>query len=448
MAFACTNGGCTESQHFGPYSTLAIPEDSSIGIIAGAVAAVVVVIIVIVIIAVFVMRRRNRQKPRKDSPPVVKENKINKQKPRKDPPPVVTENKINKPIVMEDFERTVEDSHNNANLKFSLEYEEIKTLTDPKTLNGVTTKLAQTEENKLKNRYVNILPYDKTIVKLLPLADDDDNATTFINANYIPGYRSQREYIASQGPIPSTIDDFWRMVWEQSVAIIVMLTLCTEKGRIKCECYWPTDVHDPKQYRDIVVELTSFSTLNTYEIRVFKLTMGDTTRCVKHFHFLKWADFGADVQNDVMIDFIQNVRSHVRIPESKVPMIVHCSAGVGRTGTYITLDHWMQFIHDHDFSNSIDIFKTVVEMRKCRMYMVQTEQQYIFIYDCIRDILKKKRLFLREQEEADNENYYGNEEDLKNEKFYENTEFGTSEEVLYDNKEVMYDNKAFGKDLF
>ena len=108
----------------------------------------------------------------------------------------------------------------------------------------------------------------------------------------------------------------------------------------------------------------------------------------------------------------------------------------------------MQFIHDHDFSNSIDIFKTVVEMRKCRMYMVQTEQQYIFIYDCIRDILKKKRLFLRQQEEADNENYYGNEEDLKNEKFYENTEFGASEEVLYDNKEVMYDNKAFGKDLF
>ncbi|CAG2200560.1 PTPB [Mytilus edulis] len=291
-------GGCTESEQFGPYKTQPEPEGLPIAIIAGAVSAVVVFLIVIIII----ICDQKQKGSRRNQPTKLEENEIDNFT-NLNPHGLETPSVERKNIRKE---------------------KELKTLTDPKTLKNVSNSLAETEENKLKNRYVNILPYDHTIVKLLPLEDDDEQASTFINANYIPGYKSQREYIASQGPIPSTIDDFWRMVWEQSVSIIVMLTLAKEDGRIKCEMYWPTEQSEAKQFGDIVVEMQSCSTINTYEFRIFKMTLGDKPRTLKHFHFLNWKDFSANVQNDVMVDFISN-------------------------------------------------------------------QQYIFIHDCIKDILEKKR---------------------------------------------------------
>ncbi|XP_063402382.1 tyrosine-protein phosphatase 10D-like [Mytilus trossulus] len=431
IAFVCTSGGCTESKQFGPYKTQPEPEGLPIAIIAGAVSAVVVFLIVIIIIVVIKKQKRSRSHDR-----IVEDEKINdftNLNPHGLETPSVERKNIRKkrPIKLKDFEDKVAELHKDSNLKFAHEYEEVKTLTDPKTLKNVSTSLAETEENKLKNRYVNILPYDHTIVKLLPLEDDDEQASTFINANYIPGYKSQREYIASQGPIPSTIDDFWRMVWEQSVSIIVMLTLAKEDGRIKCEMYWPTEQSEAKQFGDIVVEMQSCSTINTYEFRIFKMTLGDKSRSLKHFHFLNWKDFSANVQNDVMVDFISNVRSHVTIPESRVPMIVHCSAGVGRTGTFIALDHMMQFIRDHDFDSTIDIFDFVVKMRECRMYMVQTEQQYIFIHDCIKDILEKKR----QKELEDGDGLYGNVDNNQDHNIYSNEAFEPEPE-LYQNFEI------------
>ncbi|CAC5393945.1 PTPRB [Mytilus coruscus] len=229
IVFSCTAGGCTESEQLGPYSTQPEPEDVPIAIIAGAAAAVVVFIIVIIIIVV-IKKKRNRNRPKK----MEEEVEPDFTNPAGLETPSVERKNIKKkrPVKMIDFEAKIAELHKDSNLRFAHEYEELKTLTDPKTMKGVTTFLAETEDNKLKNRYVNILPYDHTIVKLLPLGDDDEEASTFINANYIPGYKSQREYIASQGPIPSTIDDFWRMVWEQSVSIIVMLTLAKEDGRV------------------------------------------------------------------------------------------------------------------------------------------------------------------------------------------------------------------------
>ncbi|KAK3098767.1 hypothetical protein FSP39_022940, partial [Pinctada imbricata] len=251
------------------------------------------------------------------------------------------------------------------------------------------TESSELDANKLKNRYVNILPFDHSRVKLLPTDDEPDS--DFINANYLPGYKLQREYIGAQGPIPGTVDDFWRMIWEQNVGIVIMLTLCKEDGRVKCEPYWPMDLHEVKQYGEITVETVNVSTVNTYDFRIFKLKLGNENRSLKHFHFLQWKDFSANVQNDTMIEFIKNVRSHIQPPDKNGPIVVHCSAGVGRTGTFIALDHLLQFIDDHDFDSSVDIFDLVLKLRENRMFMVQTEQQYIFIHDVVRDYLERKR---------------------------------------------------------
>ncbi|WAR08157.1 PTPRB-like protein, partial [Mya arenaria] len=176
------------------------------------------------------------------------------------------------------------------------------------------------------------------------------------------GYHSPREYIGCQGPLPATIDDHWRMIWEQNVTII-----------IKCEQYWPDEVGDPKQYGEVVVEMTSYSNIKTYDFRVFKIRNGSQTRTIKHFHFLTWQDFQANVKHDIILNFIRDVRHQIQPPDKAGPMIVHCSAGVGRTGTYLALDYFMQFIDEHDFDVEIDIFEFVLKMRDSRLYMVQTE---------------------------------------------------------------------------
>ncbi|VDH90113.1 cytokine receptor domeless, partial [Mytilus galloprovincialis] len=185
IAFVCTSGGCTESQQFGPYKTQPEPEALPIAIIAGVVSAVVVFLIIIIIIVVI------KKRPRKNQPTKLEENEIDNftnLNPHGLETPSVERKNIRKkrPIKLKDFEERVAELHKDSNLKFAHEYEELKTLTDPKTLKNVSNSLAETEENKLKNRYVNILPYDHTIVKLLPLEDDDEQASTFINANYIP----------------------------------------------------------------------------------------------------------------------------------------------------------------------------------------------------------------------------------------------------------------------
>ncbi|XP_052712082.1 receptor-type tyrosine-protein phosphatase eta-like isoform X2 [Crassostrea angulata] len=378
IIFACTRGGCTHTDLMGPYATTKIPEepDSKLAIIIGACVAVVVFLVVVGVVVV-ILRRRNRLGETKKYTKGI-DNQITIDE------PVAKNIPRKRPIKLKELSDKVAEKHKDSNLHFAREYEDLKALS-PKH----PAETSELDNNKLKNRYVNILPFDHSRVKLM-LTEDDDPSTDFINANYLPGYKSQREYIATQGPIPGTIDDFWRMIWEQNVSIIVMLTLCKEEGRVKCEMYWPENIHEPKQYGDLVVETVSNSTVNFYEFRIFKIKLGDTTRSVKHFHFLQWKDFSANVQNDVMIDFIKNVRNHIRPPDMNGPVVVHCSAGVGRTGTYCALDHLFQFVDEHDLDESIDIFDLVMNLRERRMFMVQTEQQYIFIHDCLKDYLEKK----------------------------------------------------------
>ncbi|KAG8438509.1 hypothetical protein GDO86_004901 [Hymenochirus boettgeri] len=226
---------------------------------------------------------------------------------------------------------------------------------------------------------------DFSRVKLVSLSADD--GSDYINANYIPGYNWPQEYIATQGPLPETRNDFWKMILQQKSQVIVMLTQCNEKRRIKCDHYWPFTT-DPVNYGDITVEMVSEDEQPDWAFRVFRISYADETLCVMHFNFTAWPDHSIPTASaaESILHFVQVVRQ--KASKTKGPITVHCSAGVGRTGTFISLDRLMQQIRDHEF---VDILGLLSEMRSYRMSMVQTEEQFIFIHQCVQLMWKKKR---------------------------------------------------------
>uniref|UniRef100_A0A3B3XS88 protein-tyrosine-phosphatase n=1 Tax=Poecilia mexicana TaxID=48701 RepID=A0A3B3XS88_9TELE len=247
-----------------------------------------------------------------------------------------------------------------------------------------TQKAATLPENRGKNRFTNILPYDWSRVKLN--TPTPNNILDYINANYLPGYSSSKEYIACQGPLPNTVGDFWRMVWEQKVKRIVMVTNCVEAGRTKCEQYWPED-RSPCAHGNLIVSKMSEERESNWVLREFKVKhMKDSEeRTVKHFHFTAWPDHGVPQGTEVLIRFRGLVRKHIESEGSKAPTVVHCSAGVGRTGTIIALDVLLQQLQQE---RAVGINSFVYKMRQHRSHMVQTESQYVFLHQCIMDSLQ------------------------------------------------------------
>ncbi|GBL94854.1 Phosphatidylinositol phosphatase PTPRQ [Araneus ventricosus] len=279
------------------------------------------------------------------------------------------------PLTIRNFADHVRLMMSDSHLRFSQEFETLK-----KNSPKYPCSTAEMDENRPKNRWLNIFPYDHSRVKLLPLGDEP--GSDFVNANYVPGYSSLREYIATQGPLANTVDDFWRMIWEQSVSMIVMLTQCVERGKNKCEQYWP-DAGEAKHYGDMQVRTISESMLSSYIIRLFHVQLGSQERRVKQMHFTHWPDFGCPESPDDLINFIRAVRDH--LPRFKPgPIVVHCSAGVGRTGTFMAVDRLSQQLRSTD---TIDIFGTVMELRHHRINMVQTEDQYIYIHLCVKQLV-------------------------------------------------------------
>ncbi|XP_034259210.1 receptor-type tyrosine-protein phosphatase O isoform X4 [Pantherophis guttatus] len=291
--------------------------------------------------------------------------------------------KLTNPVQLDDFDSYVKDMAKDSDYKFSLQFEELKLI-------GLETPhfAADLPMNRSKNRYTNILPYDFSRVQLVSM--NEEEGSDYINANYIPGYNSPQEYIATQGPLPETRNDFWKMVLQQKSQIIVMLTQCNEKRRVKCDHYWPF-AEEPVLYGDITVEMLSEEEQADWVFRNFRISYADEVQDVMHFNYTSWPDHGVPPTNaaESILHFVQMVRQQAT--KSKGPMIVHCSAGVGRTGTFIALDRLLQHIHDHEF---VDILGMVSDMRSYRMSMVQTEEQYIFIHQCVQLMwLKKKQQF-------------------------------------------------------
>ncbi|XP_078712282.1 receptor-type tyrosine-protein phosphatase beta-like [Lampetra fluviatilis] len=278
---------------------------------------------------------------------------------------------------------------------FSEEYQELSSVGKSQAMEAATLA-----ENRTKNRYTNILPFDVTRVKLASV--EDIPHSDYINANYIKGHSSSREYIAAQGPLAGTREDFWRMVWEQKVNQIVMLTNCVERGQPKCECYWPMDI-TPVRYGDIglVMEWDKPSPEWTIRHLLVKNHKTDEMRPLYHFHFTAWPDHGVPDTTDSLTNFVRIFRTHVNTTNKGGPIVVHCSAGVGRTGTFISLDHLLQ---DIDKKPEIDIYGIVHDMRMSRVLMVQTEMQYIFIHKCILKVLEEDK-----KKDSDYEVIYSNE---------------------------------------
>lgn len=180
------------------------------------------------------------------------------------------------------------------------------------------------------------------------------------------------------------------MVLQQKSQIIVMLTQCNEKRRVKCDHYWPF-TEEPIAYGDITVEMLSEEEQDDWACRHFRVIYADEMQDVMHFNYTAWPDHGVPTANaaESILQFVHVVRQQAT--KSKGPMVVHCSAGVGRTGTFIALDRLLQHIREHEF---VDILGLVSEMRSYRMSMVQTEEQYIFIHQCVQLIwMKKKQQF-------------------------------------------------------
>ncbi|XP_078323540.1 tyrosine-protein phosphatase 10D-like isoform X2 [Crassostrea virginica] len=375
----CTDEGCLESEFSEPFKTAANLTPA----IAGTTAAVILLVFVIIIVIVVTKRR--------GMGPFKKEHGEDAGHPNEAFSGV--EMKVNTPkaVKIAEFANYVQKMHADSNLLFSSEYKTLK-----ETCPTHPTKAAEVQVNRIKNRYTNILAYDHSRVKLLPT--EDDEGSDYINANYIQGFNSQREYIATQGPLPFTRDDFWRMIWEQNVSIIVMLTQLVERGRRKCDMYWPEASREPVYYGDLIVELESESTLPDYVLRVMSVKLGDTRKIVKHFSFLAWPDMGIPETSETMLKFAKDVRGHAPLPVSdRGPIVIHCSAGVGRTGTFIAVDYLMQFVRTSDV---IDIYSYVMKMRNNRPNMVQTEDQYVFIHDCLRDFVNQNSEDDDEEEET------------------------------------------------
>ncbi|XP_074507987.1 receptor-type tyrosine-protein phosphatase F isoform X21 [Sebastes fasciatus] len=274
------------------------------------------------------------------------------------------------PITVSDLADHIERLKANDGLRFSQEYESI----DPGQ--QFTWENSNMEVNKPKNRYANVIAYDHSRVVLTSV--DAVPGSDYINSNYIDGYRKQNAYIATQGPLPETLSDFWRMMWEQRSNTIVMMTRLEEKSRVKCDQYWPS--RGTETYGMIQVTMLDTVELATYSVRTFALYKNGSSekREVRQFQFMAWPDHGVPEYPTPILAFLRRVKACN--PPDAGPMVVHCSAGVGRTGCFIVIDAMLERMK-HE--KSVDIYGHVTCMRAQRNYMVQTEDQYIFIHEAL-----------------------------------------------------------------
>ncbi|XP_030349589.1 receptor-type tyrosine-protein phosphatase C isoform X4 [Strigops habroptila] len=249
----------------------------------------------------------------------------------------------------------------------------------PRVFTKFSIKEAKKSHNQNKNRYIDILPYDHNRVELSEIPGYP--GSDYINASYIDGFKEPRKYIAAQGPKDETTDDFWRMIWEQKATIIVMVTRCEEGKRNKCAQYWPSMEGGSAAYGDIIVKINESKTCPDYVIQKLHITNGrerTSGRDITHIQFTSWPDHGVPEDPHLLLKLRRRVNALSNFFSG--PIVVHCSAGVGRTGTYIGIDAMLEGL---DTEGRVDVYGYVVKLRRQRCLMVQVESQYILIHQAL-----------------------------------------------------------------
>nr|XP_007987230.1 receptor-type tyrosine-protein phosphatase C isoform X3 [Chlorocebus sabaeus] len=277
---------------------------------------------------------------------------------------------IHADILLETYKRKIADEGR----LFLAEFQSI-----PRVFSKFPIKEARKSFNQNKNRYVDILPYDYNRVELSEI--NGDAGSNYINASYIDGFKEPRKYIAAQGPRDETVDDFWRMIWEQKATVIVMVTRCEEGNRNKCAEYWPSMEEGTRAFGDVVVKINQHKRCPDYIIQKLNIVNKKekaTGREVTHIQFTSWPDHGVPEDPHLLLKLRRRVNAFSNFFSG--PIVVHCSAGVGRTGTYIGIDAMLEGL---EAENKVDVYGYVVKLRRQRCLMVQVEAQYILIHQAL-----------------------------------------------------------------
>jgi len=358
------------------------------------VITVVAVIILVAIIAVFVFRRRRRKPPYKNRdslnatelkevpdgrghlnrvPSVDSQSNGGTEIPFEPVSLRVTKSQRYPPFPAKDIVQIFNRRSEGDDTGFKEEFETL-----PKE-QLFTWRTGEDQRNKARNRFANIISYDFNRVEL----KQTRNKSNYINASYVVDYFGQKRYIACQAPIPSTVDDFWAMMWEQNIRGIVMLTRCVEGPKKKSEEYWPRSgsaVYDSDGYQ-IHVKYCGIEEYPDYIFTTLEMTVGNTRRKLYHLHFIAWPDYGIPEYPTSLLSFRRRVRNFIPWEkQGNEPIVVHCSAGVGRTGTFLAIDTLIPLIEK---SKIIDVYGYVYLLRLQRSQMVQRDAQYKFIFECL-----------------------------------------------------------------
>ncbi|KAK9890199.1 hypothetical protein WA026_010310 [Henosepilachna vigintioctopunctata] len=282
------------------------------------------------------------------------------------------------PINKKDLLSAYIERHRDSDYGFQQEFELL-----PDRFTDRTTRASDSRDNVYKNRYPDIKAYDQTRVKLSQV--DSIAGSDYINANYVLSYRERKKFICAQGPMDANVNDFWRMIWEQHLELILMLTNLEEYSKTKCAKYWPDKVGGDKIFGDITVTHLDETRYSDYLVRNLKICrkngVREEERKITQYHYLDWKDFMAPEHPNGIIKFIKRINEVYSADKGCI--LVHCSAGVGRTGTLVALDCLLQQLKEE---GQVSIFNTICDLRHQRNFLVQSLKQYIFIYRALMEV--------------------------------------------------------------
>ncbi|XP_076860192.1 tyrosine-protein phosphatase non-receptor type 18 [Brachyhypopomus gauderio] len=244
---------------------------------------------------------------------------------------------------------------------------------------GLTTEAGGVKENVKKNRYKDILPYDQSRVILSPTMPDHNS--DYINANFVKGAIKSRTYIATQGPLSNTVVDFWRMIWQYNVQVIIMACKEIEMGKKKCEVYWASS-GESSVFGPFTVSTVEESFPNEEVIlRTLAVKYCDETHTVSQFQYTAWPDHGIPNMPDGILGMME--QAHIRQSHNTTPMLIHCSAGCGRTGVICAIDYVSDLLDTKKIEEDFSIMDIVLELRRQRPSAVQTKEQYEFLFHTV-----------------------------------------------------------------